>query len=229
VHPIAQVLTMKFAVWLAAALAFVSMPAFAYDGFVTANVNLRAGPDVGYPAITRLPTGAPVAIQGCIDGWTWCDVIAGPDRGWVAGTYLQNDYGGQRVVVTDYGSRIGIPVIAFALGAYWDNYYRARPWYRERSRWEHRRFAYRAPPRPHFGGGHGPGYRPRHPGVGPHRPIRPVRPVRPVHPARPVHYARPAPARTHVQRAPVRHAAPVHRQAPARGNRGPSRDDHHHR
>ncbi|MEP7043239.1 MAG: SH3 domain-containing protein [Dokdonella sp.] len=215
---------MKRSAWLALAMLFLPLVAQAYDGFVTANVNLRAGPDVGYPAVMLLPSGAPVAIQGCIDGWTWCDVIAGPNRGWVAGTFVQNQYGGQRVVVTDYGARIGIPIVAFALGAYWDNYYRGRPWYRQRSSWEHRHFGYRAPPRP-------PGYR------GPRGPIH----RGPVHGgpshgyphggARP-NYAH-GPARS--MRAAPAHARPaVHRTAPARGNnrggdRGGNRgNDHHH-
>ncbi|HEX5122458.1 MAG TPA: SH3 domain-containing protein [Rhodanobacteraceae bacterium] len=122
--------------------------AHAYEGYVVADVNLRAGPDVGYPPITMLPAGAPVAIQGCVQGWTWCDVIAGYNRGWVAGTYLQEAYGGNPVIVTDYGASIGIPVVAFSIGAYWGHYYRDRPWYHDRVRWEHQRWGYRAPPRP---------------------------------------------------------------------------------
>lgn len=124
------------------------LAAHAYDGYVVADVNLRAGPDVDYPPITTLPAGAPVSIQGCIQGWTWCDVIAGYDRGWIAGTYLQEAYRGNRVIVTDYGASIGIPVVAFSLGAYWGHYYRERPWYHDRVRWEHHSWGYRAPPRP---------------------------------------------------------------------------------
>jgi len=213
---------MKRYAWLAWALLLLPAFAQAYDGFVTANVNLRAGPDVGYPAVTMLPSGAPVAIQGCIDGWTWCDVIAGPNRGWVAGTFVQNTYGGQRVVVTDYGARIGIPIVAFALGAYWDSYYRGRPWYGQRSSWEHRRFAYRAPPRP-------PGYH------GPRGPRGPIH----AGPAHGYPHGGPRPNYAH---GPARtgHAAPVHsrpvvhRAAPARNNnhgnsRGGNHGNDHHR
>jgi uncharacterized protein YraI len=167
---------MKITTRLASACLALLTPlaAHAYDGYVTANVNLRAGPDIDYPAITMLPAGVAVSIQGCIDGWEWCDVIAGPERGWVAGTYIEQDYGGRRVYVADYGARIGIPIVTFALGAYWGSHYHGRSWYRDRHRWEHRHFTHRAPPRPpgyrHGGVVHGARHGSPRPGYGSHGP-----------------------------------------------------------
>jgi uncharacterized protein YraI len=109
--------------------------AFAYDGYVTGNVSLRAGPDSSYPTVVRLRAGTPVEIEGCVDDWAWCDVSIRDDRGWVSGAYLQEEYQGRRVLVRDYGVRIGLPIIAFAFGDYWDNHYRGRSWYGSRDRW----------------------------------------------------------------------------------------------
>jgi uncharacterized protein YraI len=126
---------------LTAAIAGASLAAattaFAGEGYVTANVSLRAGPDVGYPVVMGLRAGTPVMIEGCVDGWSWCDVSLGDDRGWVSGAYLQEEYGGHRVFVRDYGVRIGIPVVTFVFGDYWDHYYRGRSWYGHRDRYSH--------------------------------------------------------------------------------------------
>jgi uncharacterized protein YraI len=114
---------------------FAIPAAFGADGYVTGNVNLRAGPDSSYPSVARLPEGAEVAIEGCVDGWSWCDVAAGNNRGWVAGNFLQEEYQGQRVLIPEYGVRIGIPVVSFVFGTYWDNNYRNRSWYGNREHW----------------------------------------------------------------------------------------------
>ena len=116
---------------------FAATSAMAAEGYVTANVNLRAGPDVSYPRVVRLHAGTPVTIEGCVDGWTWCDVWVGDERGWVAADYLQEEYEGRRVYVPTYGMRIGIPIISFAFGDYWGSHYSHRSWYHDRDRYSH--------------------------------------------------------------------------------------------
>lgn len=126
---------------LLALLATVPLHATTVTGYVSVNVHLRAGPDIGYPSVVIVPAGTIVQIEGCIDDWAWCDVVYGSDRGWIAGTYLQDEYAGQPVLVPAYGARLGIPVVSFSITAYWGRYYVDRPFYRERERW------YRHPPR----------------------------------------------------------------------------------
>jgi len=121
---------------------FATTAAIAGEGYVTTNVNLRAGPDASYPDVGMLDAGTSVAIEGCVDGWSWCDVATGDSRGWLPANYLQQEYQGQRVLVPEYGVRIGIPIVAFTFGAYWDSYYRNRAWYGEREHWSHVRPQY---------------------------------------------------------------------------------------
>jgi uncharacterized protein YraI len=130
-------------------LAFPAL-AQAADGYVTGNVNLRAGPDPSYPLVDQLPAGTEVDVQGCTDGWEWCDVINANDgsRGWIAGNFIQYEYEDQPVLLPEYGEQIGIPIVSFVIGSYWDNYYRGRPFYRDRDEWYRRPMPHRPPPRP---------------------------------------------------------------------------------
>jgi uncharacterized protein YraI len=119
------------------------------EGWVVADISLQAGPDTEYPSLDELAAGTPVTIAGCIEGWTWCDVIAvDGERGWVPGSFLEEEYNNAPVIVLDYGPRIGIPVVSFSLGVYWDHYYRHRPFYSQRHEWTARTIRPHAPPRP---------------------------------------------------------------------------------
>jgi uncharacterized protein YraI len=172
---------MKRMLWVAMATLMMMLPAavFAADGYVITNVNMRAGPDHDYPVVQVLPVNAWVSVQGCTTGWEWCDVIAGPDRGWVAGTYIAYMYNNQPVYVADYGAQIGVPIVSFVIGTYWSRYYLNRPFYRDRNRWYGRPIPSRPPSRPPMrprppirppGGGRpqppGNGNRPQPPGGG---------------------------------------------------------------
>jgi uncharacterized protein YraI len=156
----------------------------------TANTaNLRAGPSRDFPVVTSVGSGAPLQVVGCVDDWTWCDVVVGADRGWMYAGNLVYPYEGRRVAIISGGPLIGLPIVTFSVGPYWDSYYRTRPWYGRRSYWMGR------PLPPHWVGAPGPrpprpsalAPRPRPPGLRPHAsrpPGPPGRPHRPG-PARP--------------------------------------------
>lgn len=117
----------------------LSTPAAATEGYVLTDVNLRAGPGTGYPALDVIPAGEQVTIHGCLSDRAWCDVTSSVDRGWMSSRYLQTLYSGRRFGVREIGPRVALPVISFQIGRYWDDHYRDRSWYRERDRWERRR------------------------------------------------------------------------------------------
>ena len=118
--------------------AFAAMPAPSYaheTAYVSADVHLRAGPARDYPAVAILRPGVTISVVGCLSDYVWCDVIVGHDRGWVYGGYIAYPYQGTYVPVITYGPMIGISPVTFNLGIYWDEYYRARPWYPQRELW----------------------------------------------------------------------------------------------
>jgi uncharacterized protein YraI len=122
-----------------ALVALVAAPAAAdaaTRGFATANVNMRSGPSTAYPAVVVIPNGAPVTVHGCLQDRNWCDVSFNRGRGWVSGTYVQTDFRSSRVAVEPRRYReLGVPVITFEVGRYWDQHYRSRDFYGQRERW----------------------------------------------------------------------------------------------
>ena len=124
-----------FKLALLAAAALAPLSALAADGYVNGYVNLRAGPDVRYPRVATLPPGTPIAVFGCTSGWSWCDVRGDGARGWISANFVSYPYDNQRVILSAYGGRIGIPIVNFVLDAYWGSHYRNRSWYPQRTQW----------------------------------------------------------------------------------------------
>lgn len=174
---------------------------------INGSANLRAGPAKDYPLVAQLAPGTPVAVMGCVAGYSWCDVALPNLRGWVYAGRLNYAYQGGYVPVLNYGVTIGLPIVTFSIGSYWGNYYRGRPWFANQGRWAH----HPPPPvpRPGFRPGPGPGARPPGPpGPGPRPPGPGAGPGRP-----PVHG--PAPGRP-----PQR---PQNDRGPGGGDRGNDR------
>lgn len=121
----------------AALLASTAVPAVASarTARVTADLHMRAGPSTRFPVVTTVPDGADVEIFGCVDGYSWCDTAWSGRRGWIDADYLTYSYQNSYVPIIDYGAQIDLPILAFSIGGYWDNYYRDEPWYGRRSHW----------------------------------------------------------------------------------------------
>lgn len=137
---------------LALAGAALAPPALA-EYFVTAHVNLRAGPSQYYPSIRVISPGTVLELYGCQTGYDWCDVSSGPYRGWVRAAYLNSTHDGQQVAVANNAALLAIPIITFALYSYWDNHYRSYSWYKRRDYWHNYHYHYHNQGRP-------PGWRP---------------------------------------------------------------------
>ena len=127
---------------LAAFVCAIPAAALAQEAYTNRTANVRAGPDQTYPVVAQLPPGVALQVIGCIEGYRWCDVVFGDNRGWIYAGSLSYPYQSGRVPILAYGPTIGIPIITFSIGNYWDSYYRGRPWYRNRSYWINR-----SPPR----------------------------------------------------------------------------------
>jgi len=125
--------------------------AAAFSASVVATVNLRAGPSIEYPVVAILGAGAFVEVFGCEEGYGWCDVQVGMNRGWVAAEYLQAEGPSGPLIVADGGVLLALPIIAFSFGTYWDTYYRGRPWYGRRGYYYNywNRYPHGRPPPPY--------------------------------------------------------------------------------
>jgi len=153
--------------------------AWAETAWTTDYVNLRTGPDIDYPRVTFLRPGEAVEVHGCLEDYSWCDVDVYQlgERGWVAADYLDFEYDGTRVRVSHYGPSVGLAVVHFVLGSYWDLHYHHRPWYPQLSYYRARHPQHWAPPPRHYArpAVHGPVHRPPPPRpiAGGHRPPPP--------------------------------------------------------
>ena len=96
---------------------------------VMAGVHLRAGPDIFFPSVMILPPGAAVTVFGCEQGFNWCDVQFGLNRGWVDAAFLQASGPRGPVVIASSPFVSGVPLVTFSFNNYWNTWYTGRPWF----------------------------------------------------------------------------------------------------
>ena len=193
-------------------------------GFVTANLNLWAGPSTDYPIVANMQTGDPVTIHGCLSDWSWCDVTWYGERGWAPGNYVDVLYNDHDRPIPSYGQYFNLPFLNFNIHLYWHRHYRHRRFYGNLPQYEGRYHHHYPPPsfyrghpyhryhpqnryypqhQPQFYQGH-PHHR-YHPHHGP--PFYPGHPHHRYHPQhRPPFY----PGHPHHRHRPQHHAVPNH-------------------
>ncbi|KVF79322.1 peptide-binding protein [Burkholderia sp. FL-7-2-10-S1-D7] len=108
------------------------------SAYTNSAAEIYAGPAPDYPVVAQVQPGTALDVFGCLSDYSWCDVALPGVRGWIDAEQLDYPYQGNYVPLLEYGAIIGVPVTGFAIGAYWDRYYRHRPWFHDRDRWEHR-------------------------------------------------------------------------------------------
>lgn len=103
--------------------------------YASASANLFAGPSEDYPVVAVLAPGAQVAVQGCLPDYTWCDVIAGYERGWVYAGAISYPYENTWQPMIAFAPVLGVVVLPFVFADYWPRHYWNRPFFADRARW----------------------------------------------------------------------------------------------
>jgi uncharacterized protein YraI len=137
---------------------WITLPASAAEAYTTSTSWLRTGPDSNFPFIERVPRDSLVDVIGCTDGYDWCDIDYDGERGWFSGRRLQFVYQGQRGSLRELAPLLGLMILQFRFGDYWNDHYRERPWYNDRNRqiwqnWHPQRRQFQNRPQPNFGQG----------------------------------------------------------------------------
>ena len=185
---------------LAIALSLLAAGAAAQVAYTATSIHLRAGPGTDYPVVAVLPPGVELWVQGCVEDYSWCDVVAGSERGWAYSENIKSYYdavSGYQPLY--YGAWFGIATYPFFINDYWGRHYHTRPWYRHLHRWaNHRPPAWQPKP-----GDGAPGHHTRWPGRAPLQAHLPG--GAPIHP----HAPGAVPWQPHQPGAPGQRAAPI--------------------
>lgn len=97
-----------------AALALTTTPALAgFDAVAATDLNLRAGPDTVYTALTIIENGDKVDVTGCVESTEWCAVNYQGMQGWAYAPYLAVEVDGNYTAVASRPAGYEIDTLAF--------------------------------------------------------------------------------------------------------------------
>ena len=77
------------------------------------DLTVYSGPGSEYPSVGIATRGSSAALDGCLDGQSWCRIDVNGLRGWVYAKELTVDYDGAPVIVEERRSDLGVPVVTY--------------------------------------------------------------------------------------------------------------------
>lgn len=77
------------------------------------DISVRSGPGEDYPEVGLATRGSEAALDGCMEGSSWCRIEVNGVRGWANADYLNVMYEGAPVVLRERRSQIDVPVVTY--------------------------------------------------------------------------------------------------------------------
>lgn len=77
------------------------------------DLNLRAGPGVGYPVVGVIPAQTPVQVAGCLAAESWCRVALSGTEGWASGDYLTTVLDDAPVAIYPNRDRVTVETLTY--------------------------------------------------------------------------------------------------------------------
>jgi uncharacterized protein YraI len=77
------------------------------------DLTVYAGPGADYPSVGIATRGSSAALDGCLEGESWCRIDVNGLRGWVYAKELTVDYDGAPVIIQERRADLGVPVVTY--------------------------------------------------------------------------------------------------------------------
>ncbi len=93
-------------------LAGTGFAAAAMVATTATDLTVYSGPGADYPSVGVATRGSSAALDGCLEGESWCRIDVNGLRGWVYAQELTVDYDGAPVIVQERRADLGVPVVS---------------------------------------------------------------------------------------------------------------------
>lgn len=93
----------------------VAAPAMAQAADATAatDLNVRSGPGAWYESVGVIPAGEMATIEGCLDGYEWCEVSYDGTEGWSYAPYLTVQAGDNVATIDTQPEQVEIKTVTY--------------------------------------------------------------------------------------------------------------------